>query len=152
MVEDGEVFQAIKEHTTEEWIAYRSKVEIVTFTDKATTVENGSFAYAPNLKEANILLDLGTIEAYAFQQCPKLETVITGSIATMDTVFKNAVLNAEIPIHIASRLVSANPARLAGAKNKGIIAKGMDADIVIEDREYNVKSVMVEGEVKYSVC
>lgn len=75
-----------------------------------------------------------------------------GSIATMDTVFKNAVLNAEIPIHIASRLVSANPARLVGAKNKGIIAKGMDADIVIEDREYNVKSVMVEGEVKYSVC
>ena len=85
-INDNDLYElyVLADDTTEEWIAYRSKVEIVTFTDKATTVENGSFAYAPNLKEANILLDLGTIEAYAFQQCPKLETVITGSIATME--------------------------------------------------------------------
>ncbi len=85
--EDADTFYelyVLADDTTEEWVAYRSNVETVTFTDEVTTVENSSFAYAPNLKEANILLNLGTIEAYAFQQCPKLETVITGSIATME--------------------------------------------------------------------
>ncbi len=74
-----------------------------------------------------------------------------GSVATMDKVFKNAVVNAGLSLCTASKLVSANPARLSGADRKGVIKKGMDADIVIMDRDYNVECVIVEGEVKYSV-
>ncbi len=66
-----------------EWSDHRALIETVTFTDKATTVTNGSFARMPKLREANILLNLGTIEAYAFQYCPTLETVVTGSIKTI---------------------------------------------------------------------
>ena len=66
-----------------EWSDHRALIETVTFTDKATTVANGSFAGMPKLREANILLNLGTIEAYAFQYCPALETVVTGSIKTI---------------------------------------------------------------------
>ena len=66
-----------------EWSDHRALIETVTFTDKATTVTNGSFARMPKLREANILLNLGTIEAYAFQLCPALETVVTGSIKTI---------------------------------------------------------------------
>jgi len=72
-----------------------------------------------------------------------------GSVATMDIVFKNAVVNAGLSLCTASKLVSANPARLSGASRKGIIEKGMDADIVVMNRDYNVECVIVEGEVKY---
>lgn len=54
-----------------------------------------------------------------------------------------------LPLCIASKLVGANPARLSGAKRKGVIKKGMDADLVLMDRDYNVKCVIVEGVVKY---
>lgn len=68
-----------------------------------------------------------------------------GSIATMDRVFKNAVDNAGLPLHIASRLVSANPAYLAGATNKGELKKGKDADVVVMDCNKNVERVFVRG-------
>ena len=74
-----------------------------------------------------------------------------GSIATMDKVFKNAVVNAGLSLCTASKIVSANPARLSGADKKGIIKKGMDADLVLMDRNYNVECVIVDGEVKYLV-
>ncbi len=66
-----------------EWSDHRALIETVTFTDEATTVSNGSFARMPKLREAYILLNLGTIEAYAFQLCPALETVVTGSIKSI---------------------------------------------------------------------
>lgn len=74
-----------------------------------------------------------------------------GSIATMDKVFKNAVTNVGLSLCTASKLVSANPARLAGAKGKGIIQAGMDADIVIMNRDYEVEYVLVNGDIKHSV-
>lgn len=74
-----------------------------------------------------------------------------GSVTTMDKVFKNAVVNVGLSLCTASKLVSANPARLSGAVKKGVIEKGMDADIVLVDRNYNVECVIVEGKVKYSV-
>ncbi len=66
-----------------EWGDHKALIETVTFTDKATTVTNGSFAKMPKLREAYIYFNLGTIEAYAFQKCPALETVVTGSIKTI---------------------------------------------------------------------
>lgn len=70
--------------TTEEWVGYKPFIVTATFAGDTTTVENGSLAKAPELTTVNVLLNLGTIEAYAFQQCPKLETVVTGSIKKIE--------------------------------------------------------------------
>lgn len=69
--------------TEKEWVSHKETIKTVTVTGEATTVANGSFAYMPALTEANILLSLGTIEAYAFQYCGNLKTVKTGSIEEM---------------------------------------------------------------------
>lgn len=80
-ITDADDLVILADDTAEEWAPYRNTVKTVTITGEATTVENGSFAYMNALKEANILLNLGTIEAYAFQYCENLETVVTGSIS-----------------------------------------------------------------------
>lgn len=71
----------LADDTTAEWGSYRKDIVTVTISGDATTVANGSFAKMPKLEEANILLSDGTVEAYAFQECPELKKVITGSIA-----------------------------------------------------------------------
>ena len=84
LVTDTYDLYVFADDTTEEWVKYKQDIVTATFTGDATIVENGSLAQAPALTKANILFSLGTIEAYAFQQCPKLETVITGSIETIE--------------------------------------------------------------------
>lgn len=70
----------LADDTAEEWAPYRNDIVSATISGKATTVTNGSFAEMPKLETANILLSDGTVEDYAFQECPELKTVITGSI------------------------------------------------------------------------
>ena len=72
-----------------------------------------------------------------------------GSIATMDIALRNAVDNAGLDLPTASKLVSANPARLSGAKNKGTIENGKDADIVIMDKNKAISYVFVGGEERF---
>jgi N-acetylglucosamine-6-phosphate deacetylase len=49
----------------------------------------------------------------------------------------------------ASRLCSGTPARVLGLQRKGYLAVGMDADIVILDRELNLKMTIVQGQIAY---
>ncbi len=79
-ITDANELYVLADNTAEEWGKYRESIVVATIAGDATTVENGSFAKMPNLTEANIFLNLGTIEAYAFQECPRLEKVVTGSI------------------------------------------------------------------------
>ncbi len=69
-----------------------------------------------------------------------------GSIATMDRVFRNAVLNVGLDIPTVSRLMSETPAKTMGVQDrKGSLGIGMDADIVVMDENYNVAHVFVGG-------
>lgn len=73
----------------------------------------------------------------------------SGSIATADTVFKNAVLSAGLPIPDVSRMMSLTPAEIINKENqKGSLTPGKDADIVIIDAEFNIKNVFVRGNKK----
>ena len=42
-------------------------------------------------------------------------------------------------------MMTATPASIIGAKNKGIIAEGYDADVIIFDENINVKTTIVGG-------
>jgi len=75
---------------------------------------------------------------------------LAGSYLTMIDAIKNAVKVSSIGLPQAVRLATLNPAALLGVANrKGAIARGMDADIVIFDKDFDVKVTMVKGMVVY---
>ena len=55
------------------------------------------------------------------------------------------VTMAGVSIFDAVTMASTTPARIIGAKTKGIIKEGYDADIVIFDKDINVKRTIVGG-------
>lgn len=71
---------------------------------------------------------------------------LAGSIATMDTLVRTMVQKADIPLADAVRMASETPARLMGVSDrKGSLQRGKDADIVILDRNLNVRAVWSMG-------
>ena len=71
-------------------------------------------------------------------------TAFCGSIATMDTAVRVAVKEADVSVEDAVMMASTNPARLFGL-NKGLLAEGCDADIVVFDDNVSIKRVIING-------
>jgi N-acetylglucosamine-6-phosphate deacetylase len=75
---------------------------------------------------------------------------IAGSALTMVGAVKNAVKYYSLPLVTAVRMATLNPARLLNIKyKKGLIAAGMDADLLIFDKDFNVKMALVRGKIVY---
>ena len=72
-------------------------------------------------------------------------SAFAGSIATADRLVRVAVKEAGIPLTDGVRMITATPARIMGLTNKGSIAPGMDADLVVFDEEITVKKVFAKG-------
>jgi N-acetylglucosamine-6-phosphate deacetylase len=70
---------------------------------------------------------------------------LAGSTLTMDQALRNLV-ELGLDLADASRRVSTNAADYLGIQERGRLATGSVADIVVFDRELNLKSVYVEGE------
>jgi N-acetylglucosamine-6-phosphate deacetylase len=77
------------------------------------------------------------------------DDALSGSAITQLQSFRNAVLKFGRSIVEASILCSRTPARVLGLKQKGYLAAGMDADIIILDQERNLKTTIVGGNVLY---
>ncbi len=73
------------------------------------------------------------------------ESAFAGSIATTDRLVRFCVNDVKLPIHKAVKMITSNPARVMGLKNKGQLQVGHDADIVIFDNDINIKNVIVMG-------
>ncbi len=98
-------------------------------------------------------------ESYLGSICPENRVIIddgvaklpdksffAGSIGTMDRALRFAVTTAGLPVHEASKMVSHTPAKLMGIDGKkGSLEAGKDADIVVMDEAFTVKSVFVNG-------
>ncbi len=66
-----------------------------------------------------------------------------GSIITSDKMFRNAVVNFGIPLPVVCKMMSLNPARYIGVDHrKGSIAAGKDTDILLFDKDYQLKYVI----------
>ena len=66
----------------------------------------------------------------------------------VDVLVRTMVKKANIPLEDAVRMASETPARLIGVSDrKGALAKGKDADIVILDKELNVRCVWSMGKI-----
>ncbi|WP_028664367.1 N-acetylglucosamine-6-phosphate deacetylase [Runella zeae] len=78
-------------------------------------------------------------------------TSFAGSVATFDRLVRNMVFMADVSLLEAVRMASTTPARIMGVgEQKGSLAKGKDADIVIFDKDIHVSMTMVDGRVVYS--
>jgi N-acetylglucosamine-6-phosphate deacetylase len=74
-----------------------------------------------------------------------------GSALTMMKAVKNAVRFMGVSLPEAVKMASLNPAKILGrGKITGSIEEGKKADLVIFDRNFQVKMTMVEGKIVYS--
>lgn len=74
---------------------------------------------------------------------------IAGSNLTLNVALKNSVRFGRLDLKDAIKFVTVNPAKLLRIDNrKGTLEEGKDADIVIFDKNFDVKMTMVEGEIK----
>lgn len=71
---------------------------------------------------------------------------LAGSTLTMDRAIRNIIEMTGVSIVDAVYMASYSPARLLGIENrKGSIDVGKDADIIVFDKDFNIKVTMVEG-------
>lgn len=71
---------------------------------------------------------------------------LAGSTLTMDQALRNLV-KIGLPLEEASRRVSTNAADYLGETQRGRLSPGCFADIVVLDRNLNIKAVYIEGEL-----
>jgi N-acetylglucosamine-6-phosphate deacetylase len=78
-------------------------------------------------------------------------TSFAGSVATADRLVRNMTHLAEVPLNDAIKMISMTPARIMGIDGqKGSIAVGKDADLVLFDQDIQVRKTIVKGKVIYS--
>jgi N-acetylglucosamine-6-phosphate deacetylase len=78
--------------------------------------------------------------------CRNLDGRLAGSIALMDVGLRTLVEEVGVPLEVALVTATAVPARVLGL-NKGALAPGRDADVVLLDEALQPKVTIVEGEV-----
>ncbi|MBR4099538.1 MAG: N-acetylglucosamine-6-phosphate deacetylase, partial [Clostridia bacterium] len=79
--------------------------------------------------------------------CLMDESAFAGSIATTDRLVRFCVKEVGFDICDAVKMITVNPAKVMKLNNKGKIACGYDADIVIFDDDINIKKVIVAGKI-----
>lgn len=74
-------------------------------------------------------------------------SAIAGSIATGCRLLRTMVEKADIPLHDAVRMASESPARrMSILDRKGTLEKGKDADIILFNRDFEIRETIVEGQ------
>ncbi len=77
---------------------------------------------------------------------------LAGSTLSMEEAVKVMVDMVDIPLTDAVRMASLNGAKVLGIqRQKGILAAGMDADVVVMDRNFEVLVTIKEGKIKHSL-
>ena len=72
-------------------------------------------------------------------------SAFAGSIATADRLVRVMVQEAGVSVADAVYMMTQTPARVMGLQNKGRLAVGFDADIVVFDDDISVQKVFVDG-------
>jgi N-acetylglucosamine-6-phosphate deacetylase len=75
---------------------------------------------------------------------------LAGSVATMDRVFKFLVTDVKLSLKDAALLCATTPATELGLQDLGAIRKNAVADLVVLDRQFNVKQTYIAGTLIHS--
>jgi N-acetylglucosamine-6-phosphate deacetylase len=103
-----------------------------------------------------LVTDSIAVEPSAHSTAPRNEAgVLAGSRLTMDRAVANAVTSCNVPLPHAVMAASTTPARLLGLTDRGAIAVGARADLVLLDEGLRARSTWIAGEpvmLDYEVC
>lgn len=119
-------------------IKVKSPKGIILITDsiKAGGMHEGQYQFSDQkvyLKDEKAMLEDGTL---------------AGSTLTLDKAVKNIVETTDTKITDAVRMASLNGAKVIGA-NRGILASGKVADMVVLDKKFKVQATIISGEIRY---
>lgn len=94
---------------------------------------------------------LGELKATVKNGEARLEDgTLAGSVLTMAGAVRNMVRLVGLPLHTAVAMAALNPARRHGLESrKGSLTVGLDADLVVLDRNLEVAATIVAGERVY---
>ena len=77
----------------------------------------------------------------------EMNTIGVG-VGTLESLYREvraAIIEGNVPLEDALKVITVNPAEAYVLKNKGKIAEGKDADLVILDDQLNILSVIAKG-------
>ena len=77
----------------------------------------------------------------------EMNTIGVG-VGTLESLYREvraAIIEGNVPLEDALKVITVNPAEAYVLKNKGEIAEGKDADLVILDDQLNILSVIAKG-------
>lgn len=139
LIADGiHIHPAVLELTTKT----KSSDEIILVTDsiEAAGLKDGVY----NLGGQKVIVKKGSA---------RLEDgTLAGSILTIDQALRNMLDFTELELPDVIKMISYNPAKLLNMEHKiGQIKKGIQADLVILNKELKVKEVFIKGESKYKI-
>ena len=77
----------------------------------------------------------------------KDRSAFAGSVATADMLIRTLVKSCGFDIPVAVKMLTEVPAKVLGV-NKGVIASGKDADIVVFDEDIKITQVFVGGQAQ----
>lgn len=83
-------------------------------------------------------------------RCTTQDGRLAGSALDMATAVRNAVQLVGIPLEEALRMASTTPANVLGERERGRIAPGMHADLVLLDETLQVRATWIGGEAAWS--
>ncbi len=96
------------------------------------------------------LYSLGDFDVIVDATSARLEDgTLAGSIITLDSAFRNLMVFTNCGMGEALQTITSTPAHLIGENQKGQIAPGFDADLVILSKDLKVIATLVNGEVVF---
>ena len=112
--------------------------------DKLAFVTDGMRAAGMNVEGE---FEIGGVPCIVEDNVAKLldRSAFAGSIATTDRLVKTGV-ETGIPLTDTLKMMTETPARIMGLEKKGKIEVGYDADLVIFDKNIDIKTVILQGE------
>ncbi len=105
------------------------------------------------LLDEGISSDLFTISSDGQGSLPKFDKsgqligMAMGKSSCLIKEIRDCVFRANIPLEIAIKGITANPARILCLKNKGRIAEGLDGDLTIMTQDLRIDTVIAMGKV-----
>ncbi|MBQ4602470.1 MAG: N-acetylglucosamine-6-phosphate deacetylase [Clostridia bacterium] len=83
-------------------------------------------------------------------QCLLEDGTIAGSVLKLNEAVKNVAEHTSLPLWEVVSAASLNPANSIGmGDTKGSITVGKDADLVIADKDFNIKKTIIQGDIRY---